>query len=153
MCAVYYNICHEWLTIVHDCAKQEYHYGDVINGVKASQITCEGVSNHQPHDCLLKRLFRRRSKETSKLCGTGLCVGNSPVTGEFPAQRASNAEDISIWWRHHVFDEHICNNLIPWSLALPGSLLRSIFLIFEMWLGHGWLITSNLLWRNYPFMS
>ena len=24
-----------------------------------------------------------------------------PVTGEFPAQRASNAENVSIWWRHH----------------------------------------------------
>ena len=22
-------------------------------------------------------------------------------TGEFPAQRASNAENVSIWWRHH----------------------------------------------------
>ena len=38
----------------------------------------DGVSNHQPHGCLLKRLFRRRSKKTSKLCVTGLCVGNSP---------------------------------------------------------------------------
>ena len=36
------------------------------------------VSNHQPHGCLLNRLFRRRSKKTSKLRGTGLCVGNSP---------------------------------------------------------------------------
>ena len=61
----------------------------------------DGGSNHQPHDCLLNRLFRRRSKETSKLRVTGLCVGNSPVTGEFPAQRASNAENVSIWWRHH----------------------------------------------------
>ena len=59
------------------------------------------VSNHQPHDCLLNRLFRRRSKKTSKLCVTGLCVGNSPGTGEFPAQMASNAVNISIWWRHH----------------------------------------------------
>ena len=25
----------------------------------------------------------------------------SPVTGEFPAQMASNAESVSIWWRHH----------------------------------------------------
>ena len=44
----------------------------------------DGVSNHQPHDCLLSRLFRRRSKKTSKLRVTGLCVGNSPVSGEFP---------------------------------------------------------------------
>ena len=39
--------------------------------------------------------------KTSKLRGTGLCVGNSPVAGEFPAQGASNAENVPIWWRHH----------------------------------------------------
>ena len=61
----------------------------------------DGVSNHQPHDCLLIRLFGSRSKKTSKLRVTGLCVGNSPGTGEFPAQMASNAENVSIWWRHH----------------------------------------------------
>ena len=37
----------------------------------------DSVSNHQPHDCLLNGLFRRRSKKTSKLRVTGLCVGNS----------------------------------------------------------------------------
>ena len=57
----------------------------------------DGVSDHQPHDCLQNRLFGRRSK----LRVTGVCAGNSPVTGEIPAQRASNAENISIWWRHH----------------------------------------------------
>ena len=62
----------------------------------------DGVSNHQPHDCLFNHLFRFRSKETSKLRVTGLCEGNSPGTGEFPAQRASNAENVSIWWRHHA---------------------------------------------------
>ena len=81
----------------------------------ASRITCvcEGnplrwrhnghdcVSNHQRHDCLLNHLFRRRSKKTSKLRVTGLCAGNSPGTGEFPAEMASNAENVSIWWRHH----------------------------------------------------
>ena len=41
------------------------------------------------------------STETSKLGVTGLCDGNSPVSGEFPAQRASNAENVSIGWRHH----------------------------------------------------
>ena len=59
-----------------------------------------GISNHQPHGCLLNRLFRCRSKKIPKLRVTGLCVGNSPVTGEFPAQRANNAESVSIWWRH-----------------------------------------------------
>ena len=59
------------------------------------------VSNHQPHHCLLNCLFRRRSKKTSKLSVTGLCVGNSPGTGEFPAQMAGYAENVTIWWRHH----------------------------------------------------
>ena len=38
----------------------------------------DSVSNHKPRDCLLNRLFRRRSKKTSKLRVTGLCAGNSP---------------------------------------------------------------------------
>ena len=64
---------------------------------------CDGVSNHQPHNCLLSRLLRHRSKKASKLRVTGLCEGNSPVAGEFPAQRASNAEkfpfdDVTMKW-------------------------------------------------------
>ena len=52
-----------------------------------------GASNHQPHDCLFNRLFKAQIKETSKIRVT---EGNSPVT-----QSASNAENVSIWWRHH----------------------------------------------------
>ena len=48
----------------------------------------DSVSNHQPHDCLLNRLFRRRSKKTSKLRVAGLCAGNSPGTGVFPVRKA-----------------------------------------------------------------
>ena len=62
----------------------------------------DGVSNHQPHDCVLNRLFGHRSKKTSKLHVTGLCAGNSQVTDDFPTQMASNPENVSIWWRHHV---------------------------------------------------
>ena len=54
----------------------------------------DGVSDHKPHDCSLNRSFRHRKK--SKLRVTGLCDGNSLVTGEFPAQRASNAENVWI---------------------------------------------------------
>ena len=60
-----------------------------------------GVSNHQSYDWLLNRLFRGRSKKSSKLRVTGLCAGNSPVTGEFPSQSASYAEKTSIWRCHH----------------------------------------------------
>ena len=62
----------------------------------------DGVSNHQPHDSLLNRLFRRRSQKTSKLRVIGLCAGNSPVTDEFPTQRAINAENVSSGWRRHM---------------------------------------------------
>ena len=61
----------------------------------------DSVSNHQLHDCVLNRWFRRRSKRTTKLRVTSLCAENSPGTGEFPAQMASNAENVSIRWRHH----------------------------------------------------
>ena len=61
----------------------------------------DGVSNHKPHHCSLNRIFSRRSKKTSKLRFTGLCTGNSPVTSEFPAQMASNTENVSIWWCLH----------------------------------------------------
>ena len=71
---------------------------------------CDGISNHQPHDCLLNRLFRRRSKKTSKLRVTGLCEGNSPVTSEFPTQRASNMENVQATFGKNY-------NMTVWILA------------------------------------
>ena len=62
----------------------------------------DGISNHWHLDCLHKRLFRHRSQKTSKLRVTGLCEGNSAVTGEFLTQRASNAENVSICWHPRV---------------------------------------------------
>ena len=71
-----------------------YHYTDVIVSTMASQITSLAIA--------YSTVFGHRSKKASKLHFTGLCEGNSPVTGEFPAQRASNTVNVSIWWRHHV---------------------------------------------------
>ena len=68
----------------------------------------DDISNHQPHHCLLNGLFRRRSKKTSKLHITGRCVGNSPVTGEFPTQMASNVANGFIWWHHHGQSKTMC---------------------------------------------
>ena len=75
------------------------------------------VSNHQPHYCLLNRLFRCISKKISKLRVAGLCEGNSPWTGEFPSQRASNAENISLWSRHRAL----------WLFPYSSSLLSFVF--------------------------
>ena len=54
----------------------------------------DGVSNYQHHDCLLNGLFRRKWQKTLNFRVTGPCAGNSHLTGEFPTQRASNAENV-----------------------------------------------------------
>ena len=79
------------------------------NGVMASQITSLMI--------VYSIFIQAQIKETSKLCVTGLCAGNSPVTGDFYAQMASNAENVSISWRHHglngfVRTRHLDRDLI-----------------------------------------
>ena len=91
------------VTLFHMCPASER----TLNMTKVGQSQWrhnerDGVSNHQPHGCLLNCLFSRRSKKISKLRTTGLCVWNSPVTGELPTQRSNNAENGFIWWRHHA---------------------------------------------------
>ena len=72
----------------------------LIYGLQWCHNGCNDISNHMTHDCLLNCLSRRRTKKTSKLCVSGLCEGNAPVTCEFPTQRSSNMENVSIWWHH-----------------------------------------------------
>ena len=86
----------------------------------------DGLSNHQPHDCLLNCLFRRSSKKTPNLRVTGLCAGNSPGTGEFPAQMASNAENVSISWRHHVM-RNAQDSILDMSLKIISIALQPHF--------------------------
>ena len=95
----------------------------------------DSISNHQPHDCLLNRLFRRRSKKTSKLHITGLCAGNSPGTGDFPAQMASNAENVSIWWHHHAMLNLIYNYFWP-RQSLPDSKVHGAYM------GPTWVLSA-----------
>ena len=61
------------------------NYNDVIMSMMASRITSLTIVY----------------STVPKFRVTGPCARNSPVTGEFPAQRASNAENVYIWWRHH----------------------------------------------------
>ena len=80
-----------------------YYWWTLLQWLFTDYYEHDCISNHEPHDYLLNRLFMRRSKKISKLRNTDLFEGNSPVTGEFNAQMASNAENVSIWWRHHAF--------------------------------------------------
>ena len=74
-------------------------YYTTINSLVPERCGYNGIilmSNHRRPDCLLNRLFRRRSKKTSKLCATGLCEGNPPVIVGFPSQRTCNVKNVSI---------------------------------------------------------
>ena len=62
------------------------HYSDVIMSAMASQITEVSVV----YSTVCSGADQRKHLSSASL-----------VTGEFPAQLASNAENGSIWWRHH----------------------------------------------------
>ena len=103
--------------------------------VMASQITSVPIvylAVCSAHDCLLNRLFGRRSKKTSKFRVTGLCEGNSPVTGEFTAQSASNAKNVHIWWRHHITHYPCRRKGIHWSILHDTALSQQVKFAFAV---------------------
>ena len=96
-----------------------------------------GVSTHQPCECLLNHYLRHRLKKTSKLRVTGLCAGNSPVTGVFPAQMASTRkmfpfDDVIIYFvkytnvRTDKFDKWW--DLRIWSWSTIACNLKIVYL-------------------------
>ena len=66
--------------------------------------------------------------------------GNLPVTGEFPAQRANSAENVSIWWRHHVLQRRLAS-LHRWTMIAFWHRMR-YFLHAQG--------QTCLLWNNKP---
>ena len=74
------------------------HYNDVIMRMTASQIT--NVSMVCSNVCSGACQWKHQSSASH-----GLCEGNPPVTNGFPSQRASDAENVSNWWRYqlHLF--------------------------------------------------
>ena len=62
----------------------------------------DGVSNTSPTIVYSAVYTGANERKTPKLRVTGICAGKSPVTTEFLAQKASNAGNVSIWWRHRV---------------------------------------------------
>ena len=74
-----------------------------------------------PASPLLTQPFLGAHIKKSKLRVTGLCEGKSPVTGDFPPQRASHVENVSIWWRYYGIWGHkvpICQGLFYWHNLL-----------------------------------
>ena len=98
------------------------HHNDVIMSALAFQIT-----NLTNVDSTVYSGTDQRKHQ--KLRITGLCAGNSPATDEFPAQRTSNAENVSIWWRHHdqVKDHLSCLwNIVVWDFPSFGTCMSLI---------------------------
>ena len=96
------NIC-----LSLDYSSRRKHYNDPIMSAMASQITSLTIVYSTVYSM-------RKSKENSKICVTSLIAGNSPVTGEFPAHKAGNAENISIWWRHHGLCDKSASRSFVW---------------------------------------
>ena len=96
------------LSLVKQCGNDQVQQGGIMYmclrllrlALQLRHNGLDGVSNHQPHYCVYSAVYScadQRKHHSS----ASLAFGNSPGTGEFPAQMASNAENASIWWRHH----------------------------------------------------
>ena len=105
------------------------HYGDVIMGAIAFQFTSLTIVYSKVYSDV-----DERKHQSSASLAHGLCVGNSPGTGEFPAQMASNAENVSVWWRHHV----ICD--IRFIITIVITVNTSDV---------GDMVVGNSLWPNF----
>ena len=112
-----------------------------------------GISNHWPHDY---SSVYSGAKKTSKLCVTGLCEGNSPMTGEFPAKGPVTREifpfDYVIMRRiitaHHTM-MWCTNTRDKWGIndSTRGS-AKSGIVLFPM-MRRYWSATIKLLYLFY----
>ena len=85
--------------------KPPSHYNDAIMRAVASQITSLTIVYSNDYS----GADQAKHQSSASL---------APVIGEFPAQRASYAENVSIWWRHHA------KCLQPWTIQSPNSKLH-----------------------------
>ena len=134
------------------------HYDDVIMGEIASQIT----SLTLVYSAVYSGSDQSKHQSSASLA---FCVRNSPGTGEFPAQMASNAENVSIWWLHHV--SMSSKHLVPetpatlttrvasaveasWCGGHYDNLVRSvIFPFFQKYQNTGYLYDTNFIFGMY----
>ena len=86
-----------------------WHYNDVIMGAIASKITSLTI--------IYSTVYSSESKGNIKAPRHWPLWGISPETDQLPAQMASNAENVSIWWRHHDFCRNICRS--HYQLSFP----------------------------------
>ena len=86
---------------------------------KASQIASLTIVYSTVYS---RHIWKKHQNSVSLAFGRG----NSPVTGEFPPQKSSNAENISIWWRHH---DEMNENRIQWIYKTWRKIKRVVLQI------------------------
>ena len=106
---------------------------------------CDGDLNHQRLDCLLNRLFRRRSKKIWFRI-TGLCEGNSPVTGDFPTKGPVTRkmflfDDVIMWGTINTFAGIFHTQLMSLRLNLVNCLAK-------IWLYHQTSSIRRIISKN-----
>ena len=133
----------------------------------------DSVSNHQPHACILNRLFRHGSKKTSKPRVTGLCAGNSPGPVNSPhkepvTRKMFPFDDVIMGIDfHQLWDNTVA--LIGWILSLGGQCTKLSIVIFYIviihnlsescvpWMCESLCITLAVLWNfmrtRWPFWN
>ena len=74
------------------------HYCDVLMGIVASQITSLTI--------VYTTVYSDADQSKHQSCASLAFMWGIPGTGEFPAQMASYAENVSIWWHHHDLQSH-----------------------------------------------
>ena len=111
------------------------HYNDVMISAMASQIT----SLTTVYSTVYSGAYQRKHQSS-----TGLCAGNSLWTGEFPAQMASNMENVSIWWRHHVFESSQNRHLM--------ALLEKVANCHKNVMVKAWWLTIIEIWRKLKLL-
>ena len=100
--------------------------GDSHHTLEWSHNEHDGVSNHQPHDCLFNRLFTHRSKKTTKLRVTGLCAGNLPVTSSWSQKWLM----VTPWHRDaSSITDSLCEHWIPLT---QGPVPQGFYLISSL---------------------
>ena len=147
------------VTDPHQRSGASSHYNDDIMSSLASQITSLTIV----YSTVYSRAGQRKHQSPASLAFVW-GIHRWPVTGEFLAQRASNAENASIWWRHHEIltqiNLQICHcghafcgftysQLLIWG-ARKWPLLLTYLTLISVW-------TSNCIhykvWgeTTYPF--
>ena len=135
---------------------------NVISALQSRHNGRDGVSNHQPHDCLLTSLFRRRSKKTSKLRVTGFVWGihRRPFTFDDVIMALTIWSRVSLckkyckphhfmswtdWWPNCIRPEpcwlQICRTVFAIIRDYPSPILREDDARYNV----GWDPITNLL--------